>query len=103
MNGATANLYGNSSKGKSAHFEPTAQMFNAYQDVQYDYRARDFVAATVDVGSDGAVVPPTSFKVFKYEGSRRHRLWCPILRENMFTEVLPVRLIGYSTVFPTFI
>lgn len=68
MNGATANLYGNSSKGKSAHFEPTAQMFNAYQDVQYDYRARDFVAATVDVGSDGAVVPPTSFKVFKYEG-----------------------------------
>lgn len=68
MNGATANLYGNSSKGKSAHFEPTAQMFNAYQDVYYDYRARDFVAATVDVGSDGAVVPPTSFKVFKYEG-----------------------------------
>ena len=37
-------------------------------DVQYDYRARDFIAATVEAGSDGSVVPPTSFKVFKYEG-----------------------------------
>ncbi len=68
MNGATANLYGNTSKGKGARFEPTAQMFNAYENVQYDFRARDFIAATVDVGSDGAVVPPTGFKVFKYEG-----------------------------------
>ena len=68
MNGATPNLYGNSVKGKSAHFEPTAQMFNAYLDVQYDYRARDFIAATVEAGGDGSVVPPTGFKVFKYEG-----------------------------------
>ena len=68
MNGATANLYGNTTKGKSAHFEPTAQLFNTYLDVQYDYRARDFIAATVEAGSDGSVVPPTSFKVFKYEG-----------------------------------
>lgn len=42
-------------------------------------------------------------KCSSMKGSRRYRLWCPILRENMFTEVLPVRLIGYFTVFPTFI
>lgn len=68
MNGATSNLYGNSEKGRNAHFEPTAQMFNAYLDVQYDYRARDFIAATVEAAGEGSVTPPTSFKVFKYEG-----------------------------------
>ncbi len=67
-NGATSNIYGNSAKGKNARFEPTSQLFNTYLDVQYDYRARDFIAATIEAGSDGSIVPPTSFKVFKYEG-----------------------------------
>lgn len=98
MNGATANLYGNTTKGKSAHFEPTAQLFNTYLDVQYDYRARDFIAATVEAGSDGSVVPPTSFKVFKYEGSRRHWPWCRIRRMNIVIVLLPARPTGYSTV-----
>lgn len=68
MNGATAEIYGNTQKGKNAHFEPTSQMYSNYLNVQYDFRARDFIMATVEASSEGSVVTPTSFKAFKHEG-----------------------------------
>lgn len=77
MNGATANVYGNTVKGKSAHFEPTVQLFNAYLNVQRDCRARDFIAATVDAAPGGNAVPGANFRVFKYEGQSPAQSFIP--------------------------
>ena len=98
MNGATANLYGNTTKGKSAHFEPTAQLFNTYLDVQYDYRARDFIAATVEAVPTALSCRPRASRYSSTRGSRRHWPWCRIRRMNIVIVLLPARPTGYSTV-----
>lgn len=66
-NTTTANLYGNTTKGITAHFNPTTNLytqFNEYDTRRFQYMQLNYTMA----GSAEPVV--ASYKVFKYEGMR---------------------------------
>lgn len=65
-NTSTAQLYGNTSKGATAHFNPTTNLYNQFGD--YDERRFKYLQLNYVTG---AVTPTVvSYKVFKYEGMR---------------------------------
>lgn len=65
-NTATSALYGNTNKGTTSHFNPSADLFNKFGDNdarRYQYLQLNYVGT----GTQTAVA---SYKVFKYEGMR---------------------------------
>lgn len=65
-NTSTSTLYGNTNKGTTAHFNPSANLFNQFGENdarRYQYLLLNYVGS----GTQTAV---SSYKVFKYEGMR---------------------------------
>ena len=65
-NSATAVLYGNTNKSTTAHFNPTASLYNLYG--ANDQRRYQYLMLTYT--GQGGNVSVSNYKVFKYEGMR---------------------------------
>lgn len=65
-NSSTSTLYGNTSKGTTAHFNPTTNLFNEFGDND----ARRYQYLQLNYVSTGSAPAVSSYKIFKYEGMR---------------------------------
>lgn len=65
-NTSTSTLYGNTSKGSTAHFNPTTNLYNQFGDDD----ARRYQYLQLNYVSSSGTPTVSSYKIFKYEGMR---------------------------------